>query len=107
MHLLCPHCQQPITVPETAAGQSVECRLCGKPFRAPATSLYAPQAAAGSPAAPPAQPADPDDDREPYGLVTPPAPNRAALPRPEPPRPEPPAASRSDVAEPPVPPSTG
>jgi hypothetical protein len=107
MHLLCPHCQHPITVPDTSAGQTVECPLCGKPFPAPALSLYAPQGAAQpAPAATPPGPSADDDDRTPYD-VAPPTPNRVSPPAPEPPRPSPPAPPRQEPAPPPpTPPST-
>ena len=54
MRLLCPFCQKAITVPDTAAGQPVDCPECGQEFAAP--QLYTP-APAPLPAEKPAQPA--------------------------------------------------
>jgi hypothetical protein len=40
MRLLCPFCQKAITVPDSAAGQPVDCPECGQEFAAP--QLYTP-----------------------------------------------------------------
>jgi hypothetical protein len=40
MRLLCPNCQQAITIPETEAGKTAACPLCSQSFTAP--QLYAP-----------------------------------------------------------------
>jgi hypothetical protein len=36
MNLLCPHCQQMLTVPEQNAGQAMKCPLCNQTFTVPA-----------------------------------------------------------------------
>ncbi len=62
MRLTCPHCQQSVTVPDTAAGQSTSCPNCHKLFTPPALIGAAIDAAP-----------------EPPPVVTPPAPpTRAA-----------------------------
>jgi hypothetical protein len=66
MHVLCPNCQQAITVPEESAGQTAQCPLCGGTFTAP--TLFTP----------PTRPADPPRS-EPYALA-PTAPTPAAPP---------------------------
>src|SRR5687768_1887464 len=36
MRLTCPHCQQSVAVPDSAAGQATPCPLCGQTFTPPA-----------------------------------------------------------------------
>jgi hypothetical protein len=51
MRVLCPSCQQLVTLPDSSAGQSTPCPLCGKAFAPPALT------GAGIDAIPPSSPA--------------------------------------------------
>lgn len=78
MNLLCPSCQNPLTVPEQYAGQLMKCPLCNNNFTVPALPASTP--AAPSPAPPPSSP--PTPALETYGVaadpVLPAAPPSAA-----------------------------
>jgi hypothetical protein len=61
MELICPHCQQKITVADSVAGQTTSCPKCSGPFTAPL--LPSPMAPAGNPSAyTPAGPSTPTGD---------------------------------------------
>jgi hypothetical protein len=97
MELLCPSCQQKLTIPDQYAGQLMRCPLCNGTFTAPALAPVppaAPQLPASSP--PPSPP-------------TPAAPGSYAVAPPEPPppppwQPEPPPTLPDTPAPPPLPP---
>jgi hypothetical protein len=63
----CPHCQQPVSVPDNMLGQAIGCPHCRKPFQtfppAPAMPPAAP-APAPPPPPPPAKVFSLDDDEE-------------------------------------------
>lgn len=52
MRVLCPSCQQLVTLPDSAAGQMTPCPLCTKPFTPPALTGAAVDAAPPPPVAP-------------------------------------------------------
>src|SRR5437764_7568707 len=53
MRVLCPSCQQLVTVPDASAGQSTPCPQCGKVFTPPALTGAALDAAPPPPLSPP------------------------------------------------------
>src|SRR5207244_222603 len=63
MNLLCPNCQQQLSVQEQFAGQLMKCPLCGNNFTVPALPQAAAAPAPGgpAPAAAPAHAHDEDD----------------------------------------------
>lgn len=85
MELLCPNCQQKLTIPDQYAGQLMRCPLCNGTFTAPAL--------AGMPAPAPMPPAAPPPPVENVYSVAPPA---TTPPPPWQPEPMP----RSDVPPP-------
>jgi hypothetical protein len=94
MHVLCPNCQQAITVPEESAGRTAQCPLCGGTFTAP--TLFTPPSRPADPPAPAAGPGTPPRP-EPYNIAptTPPPAGPAAAP--------PPVGDRGRAAAPPPP----
>ncbi len=129
MNLLCPSCQNPLTVPEQYAGQTMKCPLCGNNFTVPSLPAAAATPPAGpSPALapepethdftpidlsgpmvtppPPPRPAPDHEDGEPriYGVTSEPVPDPAAPAPPPAPRPAPAQRPAPKPAPPPPPP---
>jgi hypothetical protein len=73
MELLCPNCQQKLTIPDQYAGQLMKCPLCNGTFTAPA--LPSMQVAPGTPPTPPSKPpSQPPSQRPSAPPAPPPAP---------------------------------
>jgi hypothetical protein len=76
MNLLCPHCQQMVTISDQYAGQVMKCPLCANTFTAPAlpgaatAPVAAPPSQAASSASPPTPPAAPAKE-DVFGFATP------------------------------------
>ena len=80
MRLLCPHCQESLTVPDSEGGKTVHCTYCGKPFSAPLPYEASTPALAAEP-----YPVKPEPAAAPAPVVPPPkpapvAPKSGALP---------------------------
>src|SRR6516225_5171125 len=56
MELMCPHCQQKLTIPDQYAGQLMRCPLCNGTFTAPALSAPPPPVFSMTPEPPPPSP---------------------------------------------------
>jgi hypothetical protein len=56
MELMCPHCQQKLTIPDQYAGQLMRCPLCNGTFTAPALTPPPPPVFSVVPEAPPQPP---------------------------------------------------
>src|SRR6516225_9348759 len=59
MELMCPHCQQKLTIPDQYAGQLMRCPLCNGTFTAPALSAPPPPVFSMTPEPPPPPPPSP------------------------------------------------
>src|SRR5262249_19587544 len=70
MELLCPQCQQKLTIPDQYAGQLMRCPLCNGTFTAPALTPPPPPAVFSpeSPSAPPPLPTAPEPTQQPPSL---------------------------------------
>ncbi|MCI0458010.1 MAG: zinc-ribbon domain-containing protein [Gemmataceae bacterium] len=99
MDLLCPACQQQLTIPDDFAGQPAKCPQCGHTFTAPALS---PMPAAYTPPAPPPPAPAPAPQPQPLEPSVPSLPN-IELPAPAVPAPVPaaPAATPAPAVTPP------
>jgi hypothetical protein len=93
MELLCPQCQQRLTIPDQYAGQVMRCPLCNGTFTAPALTASAPPPPPPLPvlapefvsAEPPLQFAEPPRQSRDTGLKPGPPPVPPAAPPPPPP----------------------
>jgi hypothetical protein len=74
MELLCPNCQQKLTVPEQYAGQLMRCPLCQGTFTVPALPSSAPPGEGGVSFGSFGSPPAPPPKQEGYGLVQEPPP---------------------------------
>ncbi|HVK14952.1 MAG TPA: hypothetical protein VM597_39805 [Gemmataceae bacterium] len=104
MRLLCPHCQESLTVPDSEGGKTVHCTYCGKPFSAPLPY----EASSPALAAEPLPPASPKADTVPAPF----APKSGQMPSladgwdtPAPPRPAPELAGYANVRSVPLDPA--
>src|SRR4051794_14131523 len=74
MRLICPHCQQPVTLPDAAAGHPTPCPQCGQTVTPPALTGAAIDAAPEPTVAPrpvPPAPAPVIRERSPEPVITP------------------------------------
>jgi hypothetical protein len=127
MNLLCPSCQNPLSVPEQYAGQLMKCPLCGNNFTVPPLPHDTPEPSlapphepdphdftpidlSGPPPVPPAPPpptvpASTESEHGLYGMTIepppPPRPARPTPPSPPAPAPAPPPAYKSTPPPPP------
>jgi hypothetical protein len=109
MNLICPHCQKMASVPDTSAGQMMNCPFCNQSFAVPVLpSMGSPTAPPPVSNAPPVPPptSPPADENSVFKLaVEPPkptlAPRREERPR-EPAVPPPPRETIPQPARPPV-----
>lgn len=95
MELLCPNCQQKLTIPDQYAGQLMRCPLCNGTFTAPALAPVPPPAPLPpTPPEPPSQPPTPPPVMSPpagdvYSMSPAPTPPPPPVWQPEPTQPPP------------------
>jgi hypothetical protein len=74
MRLLCPHCQESLTVPDSEGGKTVHCTYCGKPFSAPLPYEASTYAVTAEPVPAPPAKVDPPTPGSPAPMPPPAAP---------------------------------